>query len=132
MRLGIAAGGGGPQDPGMEARVAALETDVKDVKSTLQRIDLSLAGITATLAGVATKADVATLGGRIDTLGGKVDALGGRMDKVERAIDDTVKSAVGKAIGPVQLPLVIAACGAVFVGLVAALSWLAHQPWFAH
>jgi hypothetical protein len=38
----LAGGGGGPHDPGMEARVAALEADMKDVNATLNRLEPKL------------------------------------------------------------------------------------------
>lgn len=126
--LGTIAGGGGgagPHDPGMESRIVALETDMKDVKGSLGRLEVASGRIEATLASLATRADVAITTERIAS-------LDGRTKKVEDAITDTVRTAVGKAIGPWQLPGVLAACGTIVVLIVAALGWLAHQPWFTH
>ncbi len=36
---GVDSGGGGPHDPSMEARIAALETSVNDIKAVLQRLE---------------------------------------------------------------------------------------------
>lgn len=35
----IAGGGGPPYDPGMEARMSAVEVDVREIKSILQRLE---------------------------------------------------------------------------------------------
>ncbi len=128
----IASGGGGPHDPDMETRVSALESEMKDVTATLTRMDVSLARIEVTLGSLATKADIAFVTGAISTLAEKVSAQGARLANVETAINETVKSAVGKALGPWQLPMVLGASGVVIAGLVALLNWMAHQPWFGH
>lgn len=61
----LAFGGGPPHDSGMEARVARLENDVKEIKATLGRLEPSLSEmngfIHATLPALATKADLARL-----------------------------------------------------------------------
>jgi hypothetical protein len=44
--------GGGPEDPMLEQRVARLEDDMKDVKSSLKSIELSLAEIKGRLTGI--------------------------------------------------------------------------------
>jgi hypothetical protein len=107
----------------MGPRVKALEDDMKDVKAGVGRLEVAAAEIKATLASLSTKADIAGATGRIA-------ALEGRTTAVESAITDTVKAAVGKAIGPWQLPGVLAACGSIVVLIVAALGWLARQHWF--
>ncbi len=128
----IAGDGSGPHDPGMEARVSALQTDLKDVKAALSRIDVSLARIEVTLGSLASKADIALATGAISTLAEKMSGQGMRLTNVETAINETVKLAVGKAVGPWQLPIVLAASGVVIAGLVGLLNWMAHQPWFGH
>lgn len=50
----LAIGGGGPHDPGMEARVAALEADMKEVKTDLKRIGLDVAEIKGRVANLPT------------------------------------------------------------------------------
>jgi hypothetical protein len=116
----------------MEARVSALQTDLKDVKAALSRIDVSLARIEVTLGSLASKADIALATGAISTLAEKMSGQGMRLTNVETAINETVKLAVGKAVGPWQLPIVLAASGVVIAGLVGLLNWMAHQPWFGH
>ena len=108
----------------MDPRVDGLIEDMKEAKAGLARLEVSAAEIKATLANLSTKADSATAIARIDALDGRTKAL-------ETAVSDTVKSAVGKAIGPWQLPAVLGACGSVVVLIVAAFGWLARQPWFA-
>ena len=49
---GFHTGGGGPEDPMLEARVARLDDDMKDVKSSLKSIEISLAEIKGRLAGI--------------------------------------------------------------------------------
>ena len=119
----VAGGGGGPHDPGMEARVAALESDLREAKATLGRLEVAASRIQATLDSLATRSDVTTAIERIAS-------LDGRTGRLEAAVADTVRSAVGKAIGPWQLPAVVGACGGIVVLIVGALGWLAHQPWF--
>jgi hypothetical protein len=58
-----------PYDPRMEARVARLEEDMRDVKAALVRIEPMIiridATMTATLPTLATKAELAELGGNL-------------------------------------------------------------------
>ena len=101
----------------------ALEGDLREAKATLGRPEVAAGRIEAMLDNLATHADVTTAIERIAS-------LDNRTSRLETAMADTVRSAAGKAIGPWQLPAVIAACGAVVVLIVGALGWLAHQPWF--
>lgn len=61
----VDSGGGPPHDSGMEARVARLEDDVKEIKAALGRLEPSLSEmngfIHATLPALATRADLARL-----------------------------------------------------------------------
>ncbi len=54
---------GGSYDPNMEARIARLEEDVRDVKATTTRLEMAVVRIetmlTATLPHLATKAELA-------------------------------------------------------------------------
>ena len=61
-------GGGGPENPTLEQRVAHLEDDMKDVKSSLTRIEQRLASIDAELKHVAKASEVAELRGRLSNL----------------------------------------------------------------
>ena len=69
LQRGIEGGGGGPHDPGMEARVAKLETavghiqeDVRDIKAALAQlvpvVNRMDGFLQATLPSLATRADV--------------------------------------------------------------------------
>lgn len=126
----FAPGGGGPHDPGMEFRVADLEKDMKDVRSSLGRLEAACASITATLEHVATKADVVAGTGAANVVAERVSHLDARLGKVERSIDEVVKSAVGKAIGPVQLPAIIVATVVALGVLATGGAWLLKQVWF--
>lgn len=46
----VGAGGGGPEDPMLEARVSRLESDIADMKVTLRAIEGRLSGIEVSLA----------------------------------------------------------------------------------
>jgi hypothetical protein len=70
----IAGGGGGPHDPGMETRLTAVETDVRDIKSALQRIESLLGKVDDRLRNLESESlpamaiDLAELKGRIQNL----------------------------------------------------------------
>jgi hypothetical protein len=128
----VAPGGSGPHPPEMEPRVAKLEADMKDVKTSLKSLELSSARIEAALGSLATKADIAASNGDIKVLASRVEAYDARLKRVEDAINDTVKTAVGKAIGPLQMPTIIVSTVAALGLLVAAYAWLVKQPWFPH
>ncbi len=76
------------------------------------------------------KTDLAGVTGSLAALTEKSAGQDIRLKSLEAAINETIKTAVGKAIGPWQLPMVTAACLAVITGFVGALNWMAHQPWF--
>ena len=63
---------GGPYDPNMEARIARLEEDMRDVKATVGRLEMAVVRIetwlTATLPHLASKAELKDL--RTDMVGG--------------------------------------------------------------
>lgn len=103
---GVGGGGGGPHDSGMSERIKGLEEQSRDTREALIRIEV-------TLASLATKADVAGLSG-------KVEGSDKRLGNVEAAVADTLKTAAGKAIGPVQLPAIIVATA----GALGAMAWL--------
>jgi septal ring factor EnvC (AmiA/AmiB activator) len=49
------AGGSGPEDPMIEARVARLEEDIKDVKASLKSIETKLTSIAESIAEIKGK-----------------------------------------------------------------------------
>ena len=128
----VAGGGDGPHDPGMDARVTALEGDMKDVKASLQRLELGQVRMETVLATLATKADVVAVEGKLGALTEKVVALDGRLGRVEANVGTALTTAVGKAIGPVQFVAMLASSLALFGAAVTAYAWLVHQPWFPH
>jgi hypothetical protein len=64
----VAGQGGGPYDPGMEARISRLEADMRDVKSAVARLEATTirieAMLAATLPHLATKAELAEKPGK--------------------------------------------------------------------
>lgn len=54
-RARLGGGSGGPHDPGMEARVAALEADMRDVKDILARMEPLLRSIDERLGRLETR-----------------------------------------------------------------------------
>jgi len=72
----LAPSGGGPHDPGMEARVSVLESDVKDIKSDLRRIMLDTAEIKGRVSQMPTSVQLIFMqAGLIVTLFGAAFAL---------------------------------------------------------
>jgi hypothetical protein len=69
----IDGGGGPPHTPDMEARVAALEIDVKEVKATLGRLEPVLARIDERTKDMVGKADLVRLDERIGKIEIKLD-----------------------------------------------------------
>lgn len=98
----LAKGGGGPHDPGMEARVAAVEIRLGQVENRLERLDTRMDGIDTRLRGVETK---------LSEIGGKMDLL---TDQI-----------VGKLPSWWQMPAVIGSTIAVLAALYS-LGKLAH------
>lgn len=58
---------GGGYDPALEARVARLEEDVRDIKATLARLEPMIIRIDAILPHLATKAELAELRTEVKT-----------------------------------------------------------------
>ncbi len=61
----LALDGGGPDDPGMAARIDRLEADMRDVKAVLARLEPAIAGISAHLPHLATQASLERVRGDI-------------------------------------------------------------------
>lgn len=72
----LKAGGGGGTFDGMEARVKALEDDMKEIKSDLKKLLIDSAEVKGRLSVVAMKADVEAVKGDILP---KVTELSGQM-----------------------------------------------------
>ncbi|MGE0258811.1 MAG: hypothetical protein AB7T18_08655 [Alphaproteobacteria bacterium] len=72
----LAPNGGGPHDPGMEARVSVLENDVKDIKADLRRIMVDIAEIKGRVSQMPTSVQLLFMqAGLIVTLFGAAFAL---------------------------------------------------------
>jgi hypothetical protein len=63
----LALDGGGPDDPGMAARIDRLEADMRDVKTVLGRLEPAIAGISSQLPHLATQASLERVRGEIMT-----------------------------------------------------------------
>lgn len=88
----LAYSGGGPQPPGMDARVTALENAFTDMRTTLARIDERTASL-------ATAADVERVTGAVSGLSERVSAQGQRLSTVEDTLKNTVGVALSKTLG---------------------------------
>lgn len=77
----LATAGDGPHDPGMEARVAALEADMKEIKSDPKRIGLDVAEIKGRVSNIPTAIQLVFIqaGLTLSTFGIAVAALYGLM-----------------------------------------------------
>ncbi len=74
-QVGVESGGRGPYDPGMEARIVALEGDVKEIKGDVKRLAIDMAEIKGRLSQMPTTVQLVTLvfsifGAAIALLGG--------------------------------------------------------------
>lgn len=104
----LAPAGGGPHDPGMEARISALETKCGAIETTVNRLETQNGGIDARLRGVEVS---------IGRLEGKIDALTG-------TIVGQTNAALAKLPSWWQMPATIGATVALLAGLVAAYRYL--------
>ena len=68
-------GGSGPEDPMLERRVDTLEADMKEVKSSLSRIEVTLARMDGTLSQLPKASDFTRLSTEIAEVKGKVSNL---------------------------------------------------------
>lgn len=68
----VAGGGGSGDNGGMEARIQSLETDMKDVRERLVRVEVKIDAIDK----------------RMDGLDSRMDRLDSRMDRLEKKVDD--------------------------------------------
>ena len=126
-RDGIAGGGSGPHDPGMEVRVATLEADVRDIKASLKGLEMSSIRIEAVLGTLATKADLAAATGLVNTLTARVDAQEKRLGAVEKAITDTISIALSKSLGAGAIVGMVAGISAIVAAVVGVVSWTLHH-----
>lgn len=78
----VATGGRGPHDPGMEARVAAVETDLKEIKGVLVRLEPLLGRMDDRLRKMETDtlpklgSELAELKGRVSQLPSTIQLIG--------------------------------------------------------
>src|SRR4051794_36826497 len=68
-------GGGGPEGPMIEQRVARLEQDMGEIKSTLARIEQRLSGIEIELKHLPKASDYATIKGDVARVDGRLQNM---------------------------------------------------------
>jgi hypothetical protein len=105
---GIAGGGGGPHDPGMESRVAVLEQIAKDTRDAVNRLEGRIDGVDVRLRGVELS---------IGRLEGKIDALTG-------TIVGQTSAALAKLPSWWQMPAAIGATVVLLAGLYTGYRYL--------
>jgi hypothetical protein len=105
---GIAGGGGGPHDPGMEARMSVLETKMSGVEAAVIEVGSRIDGLDTRLRNVEVS---------IGRLEGKIDALTG-------TIVGQTSAALAKLPSWWQMPAVVGATAALVIGLLAAYHYL--------
>jgi hypothetical protein len=109
----IEPGGRGPHDPGLEARVVALEADMKDVKASLGDIKLIAARIDERTGYLATGADLANL----------------RSDMMVALETKATRGTVwGMGLIVAVVVIAAAAVSAIYMPYLAALLWRAGGP----
>lgn len=84
-------GGGGPHDPGMEARVARLEDDMKELKADMKAIRSDLSDI---------KVKLGALDGRFAGLEGRLGALPTSLQLIAFAVAIFVAAGVFRFFEP--------------------------------
>jgi hypothetical protein len=109
VRAMTGSGGGGPRDPSIYERVSHLEVDMKDVKSTLIRLEPLIINIHSQVPHLATKVEFATTKTDIERLRGDVMSTlaskPGRGDMWTMAVALFALVAGAMAAGAVFLPL---------------------------
>ena len=113
----VAGGGGPPHNTDMEPRVAALEADMKDVKASLHRLELSSQRIEQSLIAIrvdvlptlSTKLDIANTNKDIQLVQESLRGVDKRVALVESGSQTIANAAIGKNIGPWQMPAIIGA-----------------------
>ena len=125
-------GAGGPHDPGMEPRVAALEADMKEVKASLKGLEVSSARIEAILGTLATKSDVEKNSGETRLVAEALHGLDKRVSLIETGSLSIANAAIGKNIGPWQLPAVLGASIVVGGAALAGAGYLLHLAGVLH
>ena len=70
-------GGGdsGPEDPMLDQRVQALEADVKDVKQSLNRLEVAIARVEGVLTQMPKQSDLAVLRSEIGEIRGRISNM---------------------------------------------------------
>ncbi len=110
----------------MEARVTALEADMRDVKASLNGLTTSSAEIKVILGTLATKSDIERGAGDTRTLAEALHGLDTRLGKVETGAINVANAAIAKNIGPWQLPAVLGVTIVVGGAALAGAGYLLH------
>ena len=99
---------------------------MKDMKGSLNGLELSSARIEAVLGTLATKLDVEKNAGETRLVAEALHGLDRRVGLIETGSISIANAAISKNIGPWQLPAVIGASIVVGGAALAAAGWLLH------
>lgn len=105
-----------------------MQSDLREVEASGQRIELLLARLEGVLGGLTTKADLAGLKGSVDTMAARVDAQTVRITALEAANTGTINLALSKTIGVPGVIGLFVSVGAVVAGVVAVLRYVHFMP----
>jgi chromosome segregation ATPase len=95
-------GGSGPEDPMLERRVDTLEADMKDVKSSLSRIEVTLARIDGTVSQMPKASDFARLSSEIAEVDKRLSSQIAEVDKRLSSQIAEVKISLGGEIAELK------------------------------
>ncbi len=100
----LALGGGGPDDPGMAARIDRLEDDMREVRAVLGRLEPAIAGITSQMPHLATQAALERVRGDVMTA---LESKPGRGGMWAMAITLLALVVAAMSAGAAYLPLLV-------------------------
>ena len=111
----------------MEQRVA-VEGDLKEIKTAIQRMETSQARMEVLTGNLATKVDVAALKGSVDTSTARIDAQTGRINALETANTTTINTALSKTFGVPGAVGLFVSLAVVVTAAIAVLRFLHFFP----
>ena len=129
----VGGGGGGPYDPGVETRIASLETAMKQVNASLNVLELSSTRIEAVLNTLATKADVVLGQGETQLVAAGVKGLTDRIALLETGLSGIGSKVDSKLVSGGQmfaifggLMTLFVVFGGILVGVLRYTGLLSH------
>ncbi len=99
----LAPGGAGPHNPDMDARIDALESETRETRAVMARIDVTLARIDERMSVLATKGDIAGVSERVSRIEERLNTLATKDDLAALALaTKTDISAVAERVAKVE------------------------------